>query len=129
MPTLTARSPGGGVSGVALSSPVKVTFSEDVTGVSASSFTLKRSGAAVLATVKRDGMESRGEQWATEDEDAFRTPIRDQFEAQGSPYYSSARLWDDGIIAPIDTRRVLAMGLQAASAVPIPEPRFGLFRM
>jgi 3-methylcrotonyl-CoA carboxylase beta subunit len=85
--------------------------------------------AAVLATVKRDGMEARGEQWSVDDETAFRTPIRDQFEGQGSAYYSSARLWDDGIIDPVDTRRVLAMGLQLATAVPVPEPRFGLFRM
>jgi 3-methylcrotonyl-CoA carboxylase beta subunit len=85
--------------------------------------------AAVLATVKRDGMESRGEQWSAEDEADFRAPIREQFEDQGSPYYSSARLWDDGIIDPVDTRRVLAMGLQVATAVPTPEPRFGLFRM
>ena len=85
--------------------------------------------AAVLATVKRDGMEKRGEEWSAEDEADFRAPIREQFEAQGSAYYSSARLWDDGIIDPVDTRRVLAMGLQLASAVPTPEPRFGLFRM
>jgi 3-methylcrotonyl-CoA carboxylase beta subunit len=82
-----------------------------------------------LATVKRDGMEARGEEWSADDETAFRTPIRDQFEDQGSAYYSSARLWDDGIIDPVDTRRVLAMGLQLASAAPTPEPRFGLFRM
>ncbi|MRJ75602.1 methylcrotonoyl-CoA carboxylase [Aeromicrobium sp. SMF47] len=85
--------------------------------------------SAVLATVKRDGMESRGEEWSAEDEEQFRAPIRDQFESQGSPYYSSARLWDDGIIDPLDTRRVLAMGLQVATAGPTPEPRFGLFRM
>ncbi len=85
--------------------------------------------AAVLATVKRDGMEARGEEWSADDEADFRAPIREQFDAQGSPYYSSARLWDDGIIDPVDTRRVLAMGLQVATAVPTPEPRFGVFRM
>ncbi|MFC5676741.1 carboxyl transferase domain-containing protein [Aeromicrobium endophyticum] len=85
--------------------------------------------AAVLATVKRDGLEKRGEEWSADDEAAFRAPIREQFDEQGSAYYSSARLWDDGIIDPVDTRRVLAMGLQVATAVPVPEPRFGLFRM
>ncbi|GAA3520510.1 carboxyl transferase domain-containing protein [Aeromicrobium panaciterrae] len=85
--------------------------------------------SAVLATIKRDGMEARGEEWSAEDEAAFRAPIREQFETQGSPYYSSARMWDDGIIDPVDTRRVLAMGLQVATAVPTPEPRFGVFRM
>ncbi|MCW2830033.1 MAG: methylcrotonoyl-CoA carboxylase [Aeromicrobium sp.] len=85
--------------------------------------------AAVLATVKRDGMESRGEEWSADDEADFRAPIRDQIEAQGSAYYSSARLWDDGIIDPLDTRRVLGMGLQLASGVPTPAPNFGLFRM
>ena len=85
--------------------------------------------AAVLATVKRDGMEARGESWSDADEADFRAPIREQFDAQGSAYYSSARLWDDGIIDPVDTRRVLAMGLQLASTEPTPEPRFGLFRM
>ena len=85
--------------------------------------------SAVLATIKRDGMDARGEEWSADDEAAFRAPIREQFEEQGSPYYSSARLWDDGIIDPVDTRRVLAMGLQVATAVPTPEPRFGVFRM
>jgi 3-methylcrotonyl-CoA carboxylase beta subunit len=87
--------------------------------------------AAVLATVKRDGMEARGEEWSADEETAFRAPIREQFDGQGSAYYSSARLWDDGIIDPVDTRRVLAMGLQLASGPdsPVPEPRFGLFRM
>jgi 3-methylcrotonyl-CoA carboxylase beta subunit len=85
--------------------------------------------AAVLATVRRDGMEARGESWSADDEEAFRAPIRAQYDAQGSPYYSTARLWDDGIIDPLDTRRVLGMGLQLAAATPTPEPRFGLFRM
>ncbi|MGH3425745.1 MAG: carboxyl transferase domain-containing protein [Nocardioidaceae bacterium] len=85
--------------------------------------------ASVLATVRRDALEARGQAWAAEEEEAFKAPIRTQYEEQGSPYYSTARLWDDGIIDPADTRRVLAMGLAAASHAPVPEPRFGLFRM
>ncbi|MGH3497980.1 MAG: carboxyl transferase domain-containing protein [Nocardioidaceae bacterium] len=85
--------------------------------------------ASVLATVRRDGLEARGEQWSATDEEAFKAPIREQYESQGAPYYSTARLWDDGIIDPMDTRRVLAMGLAAAAHAPIPEPRFGVFRM
>ncbi len=85
--------------------------------------------AAVLATLRRDAIEAKGGEWTAEDEEAFRAPIREQFEAQGSPYYSSARLWDDGIIDPLDTRRVLGLGLQLASGTPVPEPRFGVFRM
>ncbi len=85
--------------------------------------------SSVLATVRRDGMEAKGGHWSPEDEEAFRAPIRDQYEAQGSPYYATARLWDDGIIDPVDTRRVLGIGLQVAYGTPIPEPRFGVFRM
>ncbi|MGH3365701.1 MAG: carboxyl transferase domain-containing protein [Nocardioidaceae bacterium] len=85
--------------------------------------------ASVLATVRRDGIEARGEHWSAEDEEAFKSPIRDQYERQGSPYYSTARLWDDGVIDPVDTRRVLGMGLAAAAHVPIPEPTYGIFRM
>jgi len=85
--------------------------------------------ASVLATVKRDGMESRGETWSPEDEDAFKQPIRDLYEKEGSPYYSTARLWDDGIIAPSDTRRVLALSLSAALNAPFEETKFGVFRM
>ena len=70
--------------------------------------------ASVLATVRRDGLESAGESWSAEEEEAFKEPIRDQYERQGSPYYSTARLWDDGVIDPRDTRRVLGMGLQIA---------------
>ena len=66
---------------------------------------------------------------AAEDEEAFKAPIRDQYEHQGSPYYSTARLWDDGVIDPADTRRVLGMGLAAAANAPIPEPSYGIFRM
>jgi 3-methylcrotonyl-CoA carboxylase beta subunit len=85
--------------------------------------------ASVLATVRRDGIEARGESWTAEDEEGFKTPIRDQYEAQGSPYYSTARLWDDGVIDPADTRRVLGMGLAAAAHAPIPAPSYGIFRM
>ena len=85
--------------------------------------------ASVLATVRRDGIEGRGEEWSDEDEEAFRAPIREQYEQQGSPYYSTARLWDDGIIDPVDTRRVLGMGLAAAAHAPVPEPSYGIFRM
>ena len=85
--------------------------------------------AGVLATVRRDGLEARGEEWATEDEEAFKAPIREQYEHQGSPYYSTARLWDDGVIDPADTRRVLGMGLAVAGHAPVPEPSYGVFRM
>jgi len=79
--------------------------------------------------VRRDGLESRGSTWSVEDEEAFRAPIREQYEAQGSPYYSTARLWDDGVIDPVDTRRVLGLGLAAAANAPLPEPSYGIFRM
>lgn len=85
--------------------------------------------ASVLATVKRDGIEGKGGEWSAADEAAFKAPLLEQYEAQGSPYYSTARLWDDGIIDPLDTRRVLGMGLAAASIAPVPEPKFGIFRM
>ena len=85
--------------------------------------------ASVLATVKRDGMEARGEVWPAADEDAFKVPIRAQYETQGHPYYATARLWDDGIIDPADTRMVLGLGLSAALNAPVAQTRFGLFRM
>jgi 3-methylcrotonyl-CoA carboxylase beta subunit len=85
--------------------------------------------AAVLATVRRESIEARGGTWPAEDEEAFRRPIEEQYETQGSPYYSTARLWDDAIIDPVDTRRVLGMGLEAAAHAPVPEPRYGVFRM
>jgi 3-methylcrotonyl-CoA carboxylase beta subunit len=85
--------------------------------------------ASVLATVRRDGIEAKGGQWSVEDEEMFKAPIRDQYEHQGSPYYSTARIWDDGVIDPVDTRRVLGMGLAAAANAPIPEPSYGIFRM
>jgi len=85
--------------------------------------------ASVLATVRRDGIEAKGGRWSAEEEAAFKKPVRDQFEAQAHPYYATARLWDDGIIDPADTRRVLALGLSASLNAPIPETRFGVFRM
>jgi 3-methylcrotonyl-CoA carboxylase beta subunit len=85
--------------------------------------------ASVLATVKRDGIEGKGGQWSADEEAAFKAPIKAQYETQGHPYYATARLWDDGIIDPADTRRVLALGLAAAQNAPIPEPKFGIFRM
>ncbi|MFC9351029.1 carboxyl transferase domain-containing protein [Arthrobacter sp. NPDC057013] len=85
--------------------------------------------ASVLATVKRDQFEAAGQEWSAEDEEAFKAPIRQQYENQGSPYYSTARLWDDGVIDPADTRIVLGLALDVVSRVPLPETSFGLFRM
>ncbi|MDD5333859.1 MAG: carboxyl transferase domain-containing protein [Rhodoferax sp.] len=85
--------------------------------------------ASVLATVRRDGIEERGGSWSKEEEEAFRAPIRNQYESQGHPYFATARLWDDGIIDPADTRRVLALGLSAALNAPLPDTQFGVFRM
>jgi 3-methylcrotonyl-CoA carboxylase beta subunit len=85
--------------------------------------------ASVLSTLRRDGIESKGGSWSAEEEEAFKAPIRQQYEDQGHPYYASARLWDDGVIDPADTRRVLALGLSAALNAPIPETKFGVFRM
>ncbi|KUF42331.1 methylcrotonoyl-CoA carboxylase [Comamonas kerstersii] len=85
--------------------------------------------ASVLATVKRDGIEAKGGQWSAEEEESFKAPIRQQYEVQGHPYYASARLWDDGVIDPADTRRVLALGLAASRNAPIEDTRFGVFRM
>ena len=85
--------------------------------------------SGVLATVKRDGIEARGGTWSAEEEAAFKQPILDQFAHQSHPYYSSARLWDDGVIDPADTRRILALGLSATLNQPIGEPKFGIFRM
>jgi 3-methylcrotonyl-CoA carboxylase beta subunit len=95
--------------------------------------------------VRRDGLEARGEEWSVEDEEAFKAPIRAQYEEQGDPYYASARLWDDGIIDPRETRRVLGLALQTCALAPVPSfadradgsstspesgaPGFGVFRM
>ena len=85
--------------------------------------------SSVLASVRRDGIEAKGGQWTAAEEKAFKQPMLDQFERQSHPYYASARLWDDGVIDPADTRRVLALGLAASRYGPIPEPKFGVFRM
>jgi 3-methylcrotonyl-CoA carboxylase beta subunit len=85
--------------------------------------------ASVLAQVKRDGMEARGESWSPEEENFFKSPIRDQYETQGHPYYASARLWDDGIIDPADTRMVLGLGISAAMNAETVKTQFGVFRM
>ncbi|MBA0049675.1 methylcrotonoyl-CoA carboxylase [Streptomyces sp. AJS327] len=90
--------------------------------------------ASVLATVKRDQLEARGEEWSAEDEEAFRAPVRAQYEEQGNAYYASARLWDDGVIDPMETRTVLGLALTACANAPLPRrdpsaPGFGVFRM
>ncbi len=85
--------------------------------------------ANVLATVRRDAIEAKGGTWSSEDEAAFKAPIREQYETQGNPYYATARLWDDGVIDPADTRMCLALGLGVALRQPVPETRFGVFRM
>ncbi len=85
--------------------------------------------ASVLATIKRDGIEGKGGRWTAAEEESFKAPIRNQYEVQGHPYYATARLWDDGVIDPADTRRVLALGLSAARNAPIAETKFGVFRM
>jgi len=85
--------------------------------------------AAVLATVTRDKLHARGEEWSAAEEAAFRAPIREDYERSGNPYYATARLWDDGILDPADTRRVLGLALDVCSRTPLPEPRLGLFRM
>jgi acetyl-CoA carboxylase carboxyltransferase component len=85
--------------------------------------------ASVLTTVKRDQLAREGKPFTSEEEEAIRQPILDKYEHEGSPYYSTARLWDDGILDPADTRLMLALGLSAAYNAPIPEARFGVFRM
>jgi 3-methylcrotonyl-CoA carboxylase beta subunit len=85
--------------------------------------------ANVLAQVRRDNLEAAGKSWSAEEEEAFKAPIRQQFERQAHPYYASARLWDDGIIDPADTRIVLGLSISAALNAPIEDTRFGVFRM
>ena len=85
--------------------------------------------ASVLATVRRDNIVSGGGKWSEIEEEEFKQPLRDQFETEGNPYYATARLWDDGIIAPSETRRVLALAFSAALNAPVPETKFGVFRM
>lgn len=85
--------------------------------------------ASVLATIRREGIEAKGGAWSAAEEGAFKAPIQEQFEREGHPFYASARLWDDGVIQPADTRRVLALSLSAALNAEIQETRFGVFRM
>ena len=85
--------------------------------------------ASVLATVRRDNIEAEGKSWSKGEEEAFMAPVRAQYETEGNPYYATARLWDDGIIAPSETRRVLALALSAALNAPVPATKFGVFRM
>jgi 3-methylcrotonyl-CoA carboxylase beta subunit len=85
--------------------------------------------ASVLATVRRDGIEAGGKTWSKEEEETFKAPIREQYERQGHPYYATARLWDDGVIDPADTRRVLGLAISASLNAPIEKQRFGVFRM
>lgn len=86
--------------------------------------------ASVLATVERANREARGQTWSAEEEEAFRAPIVEKYEKEGHPYYSSARLWDDGVIDPVDTRRILGMALSAALNAPVPRStEMGVYRM
>jgi 3-methylcrotonyl-CoA carboxylase beta subunit len=85
--------------------------------------------AMVLSQLRRDNIEAKGGTWSAEEEEAFRSPTRTQFETQGSPYYATARLWDDGVIDPADTRLVLGLGLSASANAPVEPTRFGIFRM
>jgi 3-methylcrotonyl-CoA carboxylase beta subunit len=85
--------------------------------------------AGVLATVRRDGIEAKGGSWSAEEEAKFKQPVLDQFAHQSHPYFASARLWDDGVIDPADTRRVLGLALSASLNAPIPDTKFGVFRM
>jgi 3-methylcrotonyl-CoA carboxylase beta subunit len=83
----------------------------------------------VLATVKRDQLEGRGEEWPAGAEEAFKAPIRAQYEEQGNAYYATARLWDDGVIDPLETRQVVGLALTACANAPLGEPGYGVFRM
>jgi 3-methylcrotonyl-CoA carboxylase beta subunit len=85
--------------------------------------------ASVLATVRRDNIEADGKAWSAEEEAAFKAPIKAKYEEEGSPYHATARLWDDGIILPSETRRVLALAFSACLNAPVEETRFGVFRM
>ncbi len=85
--------------------------------------------ASVLAQVKRDGLEAKGEKWSAGEEEKFKAPIRERYETEGDPYHATARLWDDGIIDPVQTRDVLGLAISASLNAPIPETRFGVFRM
>src|SRR5690606_35476043 len=89
----------------------------------------RQQAASVLATVRRENLEAEGKTRSAAEEAAFKAPILEQYERDGHPYYATARLWDDGIITPQETRRVLALALSACLNAPIPETRFGVFRM
>jgi 3-methylcrotonyl-CoA carboxylase beta subunit len=78
---------------------------------------------------RREALEARGEAWSEQDEEAFKKPIRDTYEEQGHPYHATARLWDDGVIDPADTRDVLGLALAAAANAPVERPQWGVFRM
>ena len=85
--------------------------------------------ASVLATLRRDALEAEGREWPKAEEEAFKAPIRAKYEAEGSPYYATARLWDDGIVAPQETRRVLSLAFSATLNAGVQATRFGVFRM
>jgi 3-methylcrotonyl-CoA carboxylase beta subunit len=85
--------------------------------------------ASVLSTVRRDGIEAKGGSWSKEEEEAFKAPIRDQYEFQGHPYYATARMWDDGVVDPAQSRRILGLSMSAALNAPIQPTKFGVFRM
>ena len=85
--------------------------------------------ASVLATIRKDNLIFGGESWSKKDEEAFKHSIRKQYETQGHPYYATARLWDDGILDPIDTRRVLGLALSLAERKPVQPTKYGVFRM
>jgi 3-methylcrotonyl-CoA carboxylase beta subunit len=85
--------------------------------------------ANVLAQIRRDAMEAQGKAWPADEEEKFKAPVRAQYETQGHPYYATARLWDDGIVDPAQTRRVLALGISASLNAPIEPTPFGVFRM
>ena len=80
-------------------------------------------------TVRRDQLQARGEEWSVDAEEEFRAPIREQYEHQGNPYYATARLWDDGVIDPVDTRDVLGLALSVAANAPLEDVKYGVFRM
>ena len=85
--------------------------------------------ASVLSTVRRDGIEARGGDWSVEDEEEWKRPIREKYEHEGTPYYASGRLWDDGVIDPRDTRDVLGLAISASLNAPFPDQDYGVFRM
>jgi len=83
----------------------------------------------VLATLRRDGLEAEGREWPEAEEEAFKAPTRTKYEAEGSPYYATARLWDDGVVTPRETRRALSLAFSATLNAEVEPTRFGVFRM